>query len=100
MRNSRGYILIGLSVVIVMSIFVTFSEDDEDSYDYTGIIYDIHSTSSGYRFYIQTSSGDHHRCFSYNQPVECGYYALRGTLSEDGSMLFVSFMKHLDPGSA
>lgn len=100
MRNSRGYVLIGLSVVIVMSIFVTFSEDESDSYDYTGIVYDIHSTTSGYRFFIQTSSGDHYRCFSYNEPVYCGYYALRGTLSEDGSMLFVSFMKHLDIGSA
>lgn len=100
MRNSRGYVLIGLSVVIVMSIFVTFSEDDEDSYDYTGIVYDINSTTSGYRFFIQTSSGDHYRCFSYNEPVDCGYYGLRGTLSEDGSMLFVSFMKHLDSGSA
>ncbi len=100
MRNSRNYVLIGLGVVIVMSIFVTFSGDDEDSYDYTGIVYDVHSTTSGYRFYIQTSSGDHHRCFSYNQPVECGHYALRGTFSEDGSMLFVSSMKHLDAGIA
>ncbi len=99
MRNSRSYVLIGLSVVIIMGIFVTFSEDDSDSYDYTGIVYDIHSTTSGYRFYIQTSSGDHHRCFSYNEPVECGYYGIRGTFSEDGSMLFVSSMKCLDPQS-
>ncbi len=96
MRNSRSYILLGVSVVVILSLFVTFSEDDEESYDYTGIVYDVSSTSSGFRFFIQTGSGESFRCFSYNEPTEIGYYGIRGSFSEDGSMFFISSMHCLD----
>ncbi len=96
MRNSRNYILLGISVVAILSMFVIFSDDDTGSYDYTGIAYDIHSTASGFRFYIQTGSGESFRCFSYNEPADLGYYGIRGSFSEDGSMFFISSMHCLD----
>ncbi len=96
MRNSHGYVTIAIGIVVVAAIFVTFS--DEDSFDCTGIAYDIDQTSSGFTFFLQTSSGMHQRCFSYTEPVYLGYYGLNGSLSEDGSIFFVSKMINLDDG--
>ncbi len=94
MRNSHGYVTIAVCIVVVAAIFVTFS--DEDSFDCTGIVYDIDQTSSGFMFLLQTSSGIHQKCFSYTEPVHLGYYGLNGSFSEDGSIFFVSKMIDLD----
>ena len=52
--SSKRYAAVGLAVVLVAVLFVTFSEGEEDeNYDITGIVHDIRGSSNGFTFYSQ-----------------------------------------------
>ena len=94
--SSKRYAAVGLAVVLVAVLFVTFSEGDEDeNYDITGIVHDIRGSSIGFTFYI-FSIDSQIRCFSRLSPVDLGYYGLKGSFSEDGSIFFVETLTSLD----
>lgn len=89
------YVVVGLSVVLVIGIFLSFSESEPES-DYTGIVHDVSETKSGYMFELLVDGRDDIRCFSYIRPFELGYYGVTGSLSDDGSLFFVSNLDLLD----
>ena len=94
--SSKRYAAVGLAVVLVTVLFVTFSEDKEDDdYDLTGIAYDIRESSNGFTFYIDTIDSKI-RCFSRTVPVDLGYYGLKGSFSDDGSIFFVEALTSLE----
>ena len=93
---SKRYAAVGLAVVLVAVLFVTFSEGEEDeNYDITGIVHDIRGSSNGFIFYIDTVDSQI-RCFSRLSPVDLGYYGLKGSFSEDGSIFFVEMLTSLE----
>lgn len=95
---SRRYAVLGLSVILVMTVFVFFSDEDNIEYDYSGIVSDIRRGENGFTFTLNTD-GCEIRCFFRNEPSYLGYYAVSGVFSDDGSIFFVSDMKDLDSNS-
>ena len=95
---SRRYAVLGLSVILVMTVFVFFSDEDNIEYDYSGIVSDIRRGENGFTFTLNTD-GCEIRCFSRIEPSYLGYYAVSGVFSDDGSIFFVSDMKDLDSNS-
>ncbi len=95
---SRRYAVLGLSMILVMTVFVFFSDEDNIEYDYSGIVSDIRRGENGFTFTLNTD-GCEIRCFSRNEPSYLGYYAVSGVFSDDGSIFFVSDMKDLDSNS-
>lgn len=82
--------------MILVGVFVIFSDDSIVEYDHTGIVHDIRSSANGFTFYLDTSDGKSIKCFFKEEPVELGHYGVVGDQSDDGSMFFVSFMKDFD----
>lgn len=93
--GSQKYYFIGVSVILVVGIMFVFSDGRLAEYDYTGIVHSVSESENGFTFYLDTSNGTI-RCFFRNSPVELGWYAVAGSLSDDGSMFFVSYMQCLD----
>lgn len=94
--SSKRYVAVGLAVVLVAVLFITFSEDEGDEdYDMTGIVHDIRGSTNGFTFYIDTIDSQI-RCFSRLSPVDLGYYGLKGSFSEDGSIFFVETLTSLE----
>lgn len=91
----KKYLTIGLSVIVLMSFFVYYTDENNIDYDHTGIIHNVRSSSSGFTFNIDTSDSDF-RCFFKEKPDDLGYYALKGSFSDDGSMFFVEIMTNID----
>lgn len=90
------YHVIGLSVVIVIGIFMVFSDEDMVDHDYYGIAYDIGETENGFTFDLDISKGGTIRCFSRICPELYGHYGVVGSFSDDRTMFFVSSMTLLD----
>jgi len=89
------YMLIGLSLTLVMMIFVVFTDEDNIEYDYIGIVHDVSSTSNGYTFYMNLSDGSFQKCYFKDEPILYGYYSFNGTFSDNGDILFISEMNLL-----
>jgi hypothetical protein len=89
------YLLIGLAILVVISIFSYFSDEENVEYDYYGIVHDIKSTSNGYIFYLDTLENDI-RCYSSGIPNDLDMYAVKGSFSSDGNLFFVEFMMDID----
>ncbi len=96
MAGTRRYVVLGMSVIMIIAVFSLFSEGDSDSYDHTGIVIEVQKSTNGYVFRILTSDMEEFRCFSYDEPVELGYYAIAGSFSDDGNIFFVSHLRNLD----
>ncbi len=79
----------------MMSLFVYFSDEEHFDYDLTGIVDDVRTSSSGYTFTVHSYESEI-RCFSKERPETLGYYAIRGNLSNDGSIFFVERMMNID----
>jgi len=87
------YFLLCISVVII--IFVTTYiniETDENDDSIIGIVYDINESSKGFTFYFQDVFGNIIKCFSYDKPLNNIVYSLRGSVSSDNNIFFVSDM--------
>ena len=90
------YTVLGLSVVLIIGSFVLLSDPDSVSYDYRGIVSDVSESTNGFVFHIHTPDQEDIRCFSYERPVELGFYAVSGEISDDGNIFFVSYLYNLD----
>lgn len=96
MGKSGRYVFLAISVMVIACVFVFFSDPDNIEYEYTGIVSDVSESSSGFTFHLHTSSQEDIRCFSYDEPVGLGYYAISGEFSDDGNIFFVSVLRNLD----
>ena len=89
------YAVIGIVVIIMAVTYAYFADEDNIEYDHSGIVHDVSASANGYTFYIDISEGDL-KCYYPERPEEYGYYRIKGTLSGDGSIFFVSVMQSLD----
>lgn len=96
MGRSNRYAILGISIVVIAGIFVFFTDPNNIRYDHTGIVSDVDDSEKGYTFHLHDAHGNDIRCFSYERPVELGYYAVSGELSDDGNIFFVSVLRNLD----
>jgi len=85
------YIMIGLSIIFIVVIFAYFSDESNIEYDYEGFVYDIRLTENGCTFKIESNDFDVY-CYCSEIPIEFGYYAIKGSYSEDNTIFFVEFM--------
>lgn len=96
MLGISRYTAIGLSVLFIAGMFVFFSNEDNIEYEISGIVSDVRISPNGYTFIIVTAAGDEIKCFSYEEPVYLGHYAISGEFSQDGNIFFVSVLRNLD----
>ena len=89
------YTLIALSVLVFILLFAYFSDERNMDYQFSGVVHDIKSSSNGYIFYIDTAE-EPIRCYSSERPENLGYYAVRGTFSDDGGIFFVEGWSDID----
>ena len=92
----KMYAVLGLSVIVAMSLFVSFDWDDPSDYDTSGIAHGIRQTENGYIFELFTSEGVDVRCFSTEEPSDLGHYGVSGSVSSDGTLFFVSTLGCFD----
>lgn len=94
--SSKKYAVVGFAMILVAILFLSFSEGaDGNEYDMSGIAHDIHLSSSGFTFHLDTVD-DSIRCYSKESPADLGYYGVEGSFSDDGSIFFVRTMVHLE----
>ena len=96
MNGISRYTVLGVSVLLIAGVFLFFSDTDNIGYDHTGIVSDVRESTNGYTFHLHDSDRNDIRCFSYEEPVEMGYYAVSGEFSDDGNIFFVSTLRSLD----
>jgi hypothetical protein len=90
------YIVLGLSVIMVISVFLIFERNDIEDYDISGIVHDVRESTNGWMFYVSTPDGSDIRCFFKERPVDMGHYGVAGDPSDDGGIFFVSSMELFD----
>jgi hypothetical protein len=83
-----------VALILFLTIFITNEEPIEEK-DIVGIVHDIKETVNGYTFSFEDSKGEKIKCFFKAEPCEYSVYMVKGTFSDDGSMLFVSNMKEI-----
>ena len=94
--STHGYAIAGIAVILVIAMFVVFSEDIQDvQYEYTGIASDVKEGSSGYTFQLNTKDGTM-KCFTRDPVLDEGYYGITGSFSSDGSIFFIEELALLD----
>ena len=91
----RKYVYVGLSVILLISLFSFFSDEYNMDSDYAGIVHDVRTSTNGFTFYIDCSEGSF-RCFFSEKPVEYGYYGIIGEFSSDRNIFFIDRMILLD----
>jgi hypothetical protein len=84
---------ISISLIIITTVFINGEEPEEK--DTAGIAYDIKTTQNGYTFSFDDGNKIT-RCFTKTEPKEYELYLIKGSMSDDGSMLFVSSMQPVD----
>ncbi len=87
----RKYIVLGLSMILVVSSFLFLSDDKNLESDYTGIVSDINQSSNGYIFILNTEDSKI-KCFYTISPEYLKYYGIIGDFSDDRSIFFVERM--------
>ena len=92
----RMYAVLGLSVVVIMALFMAFDWDDQSVHDTSGIAHDIRATENGYIFELFTFQGYDLKCFCRDEPKELGHYGVSGDPSSDGSIFFISKLESFD----
>ena len=81
-------------MILLLTVFINVNEPEDR--EITGISYDIKTTQSGYTFSLEDTNGKSVRCFFKTEPSELNVYSVKGTFSDDGSMLFVSSMRQIE----
>ncbi len=90
------YIILAVAVVAVVALFLVFSGNPLMDFDQRGIAHDVKRTSNGYTFQFDCSDGTFMKCFSKESVEDLGHYGISGSMSEDGSIFFVSSLVLLD----
>jgi len=91
----KTYTLIALAVLSFILIFAYFSDERNMDYQFTGVIHDVKTSTNGFIFYIDTVD-ESIRCYSSERPDDLGYYAVRGSFSDDRGIFFVERMSDID----
>jgi hypothetical protein len=78
-------------MIVLITVFV--NQEEPQNEDRIGVVYDLKRTQSGFTFMFDESDGEKVKCFSRTEPSELSVYVVRGSLSEDGSIFFVSSMQ-------
>ncbi|MDR0309230.1 MAG: hypothetical protein LBH88_00510 [Candidatus Methanoplasma sp.] len=79
-------------MMIIVTIIVNDEEPKEGPVPHIGMVYNIKETQNGYTFSFDDTDGNVSRCFHYNEPIEFEVYSIKGTMSNDGNIMFVSSM--------
>lgn len=79
----------GIAVILVVSLFVVFSDGDAVDPDMSGIVTDVRGSSGGCTFVLNTDSAAV-RCYCSEVPTVLGHYGVTGSYSDDGTIFFVS----------
>ena len=74
------------AVIMISSSFVSYDVSDGN----IGIVHDVSSSSSGYVFIFDDSSGNSFKCFFKERPYDNSICSIEGTYSDEGSIFFVS----------
>ncbi len=90
------YCLLCLAVAgILVSVGVLDPHGEENDSE-EGIVHDVTVSTSGFVFVLDSLDGEHIRCFCREEPVSGGLYRIDGAMSEDGTIYFVSVLRHLE----
>ena len=90
MKIFDRYSLLCISVasIVLITVFVNQEEPQDD--DMIGIVHDIKETQNGFTFVLDESSGTHLKCFSRVKPEDHSLCVVKGNISEDKTIFFVS----------
>lgn len=91
----KKFIIVGTVILLLAILFTYFSDPDHIDYDYSGIVHDVHESRSGYTFYFDTAD-ETIRCYHSEEPVDLGYYKIKGNWSDDHTIFFVEYILYLD----
>lgn len=91
------YFLICIAAVFILVASSFFWNNDGEEEGTSGIARDVKETENGFVFSLEDSSGEEMRCFSKERPEPGAVYRAEGSLSEDGTMLFISSLELLLP---
>jgi len=92
MKIFDKYSLLCISVALIILITVAVNQEEPQNDDKIGIAHTVKGTQSGYTFILEDGDGIKMKCFTRIEPNEYAVYAVRGSLSGDGSIFFVSSM--------
>ncbi|MCL2510193.1 MAG: hypothetical protein FWF07_03845 [Methanomassiliicoccaceae archaeon] len=93
MKALDRYSLLCISVALIITLTVFITSDDPQDNGFVGTVHDIKATQSGFTFSLDDTGGGTMKCFARTAPAEFEVYKIKGTFSDDGSMLFVSSMQ-------
>ena len=71
------------------------NSDEPRDENIVGMVYDIKTTQSGYTFSLDDTDGNVTKCFARTELSEFGIYVIKGKISDDGSMFFVSSIQDI-----
>lgn len=91
------YFIISVTAILIFTLFWTMEDEITDD-DIKGVVFDIKETKNGFTFSIETSKGDHVKCFYRECPENMKLYSVKGTFSEDKTILFIEKMIILEYG--
>jgi hypothetical protein len=93
LRDKYFLLCAAAAFILISSSFFWDSEDGGSGE--AGIVRDVNESENGYVFSLEDCNGEEIRCFSKTEPVEGEAYSVKGSWSDDGTMLFVSSMEPL-----
>lgn len=93
MKAFDRYSLLCFSIALIITLTVFIDTDEPEDKDMIGVVYDVKQAQAGYTFFMDSTGGDTIKCFFRTEPLEYGIYSLKGTFSDDGSILFVNSMR-------
>lgn len=92
MMKIDRYALLCIAVSLVILAAALFSNEEIEDNDIIGVVFDIDESQSGFTFSFEDHEGNGMRCFTRTMPENNSVYSIRGTMSDDGTMFFVSSM--------
>lgn len=92
--RDRYFLLCAAAAFILISSSFFWDSGDDNSGE-AGIVRDVRESENGYVFSLEDCGGEEICCFSKTEPEEGGAYSVKGSWSDDGTMLFVSSMEPL-----
>ena len=95
MRKIDRYSLLCISVSLIILLTLFINPGEPQDRNIIGTAYEIKTTQNGFTFSFDDADGKTIKCFNKTEPAEFGIYVIKGTFSDDGSMLFVNSMQRI-----
>lgn len=95
MKIFDRYSLLCVSVALIVLVTVFVNQEEPQNDDIIGIVHEIKETQNGYTFVLDDSNGKHMKCFSRVRPDDHSVCVIKGTLSEDRTIFFVSSLQRV-----